>query len=91
MILDPEKRARLDFADYLQPGDVLSVEIDLSSNAILGASVASASSSKDPVTLVVRFDELPDGTIYTSGTTLDAKAKNVTVTVQDDGYKKTGP
>jgi len=90
-ILEPEKRAQLDFREYLQPGDVLSAQIDLTNNTILGVSVSSALSSKDPVTLVVRFDKFPDGTIYTAETKLEAKAKNVTVNVTNSGYKKTGP
>jgi hypothetical protein len=32
---------------------------------------------------------LNDGTIYTSDTTLNAAAKNLTVTVQNTGYRKT--
>jgi urease beta subunit len=33
--------------------------------------------------------QLNDGTIYTSDITLNAAAKNLTVTVQNTGYRKT--
>jgi hypothetical protein len=90
-ILDPGKRARLEFQDYLQPGDKLSVEIDLTSNTILGVGVSSAlGEDKDPVTLEVKFDKFDDGTIYTSETKLEAKAKQVKINVQNSGYRKTG-
>ena len=89
-ILEPNKRARIDFRDYLQPGDVLGVEIDLANNHILGLSVTSAL-DKDPVALVVRFDQFPDGTIYTAQNVLDATAKQVKVVVENSGYRKTGP
>ena len=90
-ILEPGKRARLSFAGYLQPADVLSVDIDLTNNTILGTSVNSALGGGDPVALDVRFGKFPDGTIYTAESNLDAKAKNVRVTVTNDGYRKAGP
>lgn len=90
-ILDPGKRARLVFRNYLLPEDSLSTEIDLASNHILGASVKSLlGQEKDPVALDVRFDAFPDGTIYTSQTTLDAPAKKVTVVIQNNGFRKVG-
>lgn len=90
-VLEPGKRARIEFKDYLQPGDAFSVEIDLTNNTILGLTVASSlSKEKDPVTLTVQFGKFPDGTIYTAETKLDAKAKNVTVMVTNSGYRKTG-
>ena len=91
-ILEPGKRAKVQFRDYLQPGDSLSVDIDPANNRVLGVGVASAlGKDKDPVTLAVKFDTFPDGTIYTSETTLEAKAKNVKVTVQNTGYREATP
>ena len=91
-ILEPGKRAKLEFRDYLQPGDKLSVEIDMTNNTILGVGVSSAlGEDKDPVTLEVKFDKFDDGTIYTSETKLEAKAKHVKVNVQNSGYRKAGP
>ena len=87
-ILEPNKRARVEFRDYLQPGDVLAVEIDLVNNHILGLGVTSAL-GEDPVALAVRFDKFPDGTIYTAQSVLDAKAKHVNVVVENGGYRKT--
>lgn len=90
-IIEPGKRAKLEFRDYLQSGDSLSVEIDMTNNTILGVSVVSAlGEDKDPVTLNMRFDKFPDGTIYTTQTVLDAKAKNVKVAVENGGYRKPG-
>jgi len=91
-IVEPGKRAKLDFRDYLQPGDKLSVEIDLTSNTILGVEVSTAlGEDKDPVRLEVKFNKFDDGTIYTSDTKLEAKAKHVKVNVQNTGYRKTTP
>jgi len=33
---------------------------------------------------------LPDGTIYTARTTLNVKAKEMTVTVENSGYRRSG-
>ncbi len=88
-ILDPGKRARLNFRDYEKPGDNLGVEVDLVNNRPLGVKVSTyLDDAKDVVTLEVSMGQLNDGTTYASKITLDAKAKNLTVTVQNSGYRK---
>ena len=42
------------------------------------------------VTLNVQFAALPDGTNYNARTTFDAKAKNITVVVQNSGHRPVG-
>jgi hypothetical protein len=39
------------------------------------------------VTLDVRYGTLADGTSYVAKTTLDAKAKNITVVVENSGHR----
>jgi hypothetical protein len=39
------------------------------------------------VTLSVGFGSLPDGASYNAQITLDAKAKNITVVVQNSGHR----
>ena len=39
------------------------------------------------MTLAVQMTSLPDGAIYAGQTTLEAKAKNITVVIQNSGYK----
>lgn len=88
-MLEPGKRARLNFRDYEKPGDNLGVEVDLVSNRPLGLKVATyLDSAKDAVTLDVRMGQLNDGTTYPSDVTLNAKAKKLTVTVKHSGYRK---
>lgn len=90
-VLEPGKRARLNFRDYEKPGDNFGVELDLVNNRPLGLKVATyLDDAKDVVTLDVRMGRLNDGTAYASDITLDAKAKNLKVTVQNSGYRKTG-
>jgi hypothetical protein len=82
---------RLEFTDYIKPSDLLAVDLDASANRLVGISVNTyLDSPDDAVTLNVGFAALPDGTNYTAQTTLDAKAKNITVVVQKSGYRPAG-
>jgi hypothetical protein len=89
-VLDPGKRAQVNFHDYQKPGDNLAVVINLANNVVAGIGVSSyLDSATDAVTLDAKMGQLNDGTIYTSDITLNAAAKNLTVTVQNTGYRKT--
>jgi hypothetical protein len=80
--------ARLEFTDYLKPGDLPTVDLDPAANRLIGINVNTYLDTRDEaVTLAVGFATLPDGTNYTAQTTLTAKAKNVTVVVQKSGYR----
>jgi len=88
-VLEPGKRARLNFRDYEKPGDNLGVELNLANNHPLGLKVSTyLDNAKDAVTLDVRMGQLNDGTTYPSDITLDVRAKNLTVTVKNSGYRK---
>jgi hypothetical protein len=88
-VLDPGRRAQINFHDYQQPGDNLAIVINLATNVIAGAGVSSyLDSPTDVVTMDAKMGQLDDGTTYTSDTTLNASAKNLTVTVQNTGYRK---
>jgi len=88
-VLEPGKRARLNFRDYEKPGDNLGVEVDLVNNHAQGIKISTyLDDAKDAVTLDVSMGQLNDGTTYASNITLDAKAKNLTITVQNGGYRK---
>ena len=81
--------ARLNFRDYAKPGDVLTAEVDPTSNRLLGLSVATyLDSPKDAVTLDVRFMTLQDGTGYPATEVLVAKAKDLSVNITNSGYRK---
>ena len=89
-VLQPGKRARLNFRDYEKPGDNLGVEVDLVNSRPLGLKVSTyLEDAKDAVTLDVGMGRLNDGPTYPSDITLDAKAKNLKVTVKSGGYRKT--
>jgi len=81
-------RVRVTFADYLLPGDHLAIDVDAAANKLQGLSVASyLDKQEDTVTLDVKFGALADGTSYTAESTLDVKAKNIRVVIQNSGHR----
>ena len=85
-------RARITLGDYLRPGDVLSVELDLAANRILALGVETyIEDAEDAVSFTVTFGELDSGVSYQSEIVLDAPSQNVTVTVQNSGYRRLTP
>lgn len=90
-IVDPGHTVRLEFKSYHKNGDMLSVDIDLPTNRLLGVHVASyLDSPDDAVQLDSTMGVLPDGTLYVAKSVLYAQAKDVTVTVENNGYRRNG-
>jgi hypothetical protein len=80
----------LEFSDYLLPGDKLTIQVDAAASRLLGLGVASyLDTPQDVVALDVRMGALADGTSFAEQTTLDAKAKNIRVVIQNAGYRPT--
>lgn len=81
-------RVRLELSDYLQPGDKLTIVVNAASNTLAGLNVATyLEKPEDVVALDVQFGSLADATSYTAQTTLDAKAKNIKVVIQNSGHR----
>jgi hypothetical protein len=81
----------VEFADYIKAGDRLAIDVDGASNQLAGVNVASyLDQPDDAVTLDVQFGTLNDGTSYAAQTTLDAKAKNIRVVIQNSGHRPIG-
>lgn len=84
-------RVGIDFTNYLKPGDKLTLDVDAAANRLLDVSVASyLDTPEDAVTLAVQVGTLADGTSYAAQNTLDAKAKDVRVVIQNTGYRQIG-
>lgn len=79
---------RLVISQYLQPGDAMTIELDPASNRLLTLAVNTwLDKPADTVTLAVQMNALPDGALYAAQTTLDAKAKNITVVIRNSGHR----
>lgn len=89
-MVEPGRRIQLEFRNYIKSGDSLKVNIELPTNRLLGLEISSyLESQKDAVQLDVVMDVLPDGTIYTSKTTLNAPAEKITVIIENTDYRRT--
>ena len=87
----PGQRAQLTFTDYLKPGDSLAITVDLANNRPVEAKVSTyIDSANEPVTLAIKFGTLENNATYASSIALVAKAKKLTVNVQNSGYRKMG-
>ncbi len=85
----PGQRARLTFLDYLKPGDSFALELDLANNRPVAAKVSTYLDSKeDAVALDVKFNTLDNNATYPSQTTLNAPTKNLSVSVENSGYRR---
>ena len=90
MVLRPPQQGkmRVEFPGFVQPSDLLAIEVDAKALLLTAISVATyLDKPEDAVTLAVRFATLTDGTSYTAQTTLDAKAKNIRVVVENSGHR----
>jgi hypothetical protein len=83
------KSVQLTFKNYEKPGDSLSIDMDTTTNRLLGIKVATyLQDQKEAVTLNVNIDSLPDGTGYASQIVLDDKAAELGVNITNSGYRK---
>ena len=84
-------KVRAEFKEFVQKGDLMGIDVDAKALQLLGLNVATyLEKPEDAVTLDVRHATLPDGTSYVAKTTFDAKAKNITVVIENSGHKPVG-
>lgn len=86
--IEPDRVARLDFHDFVQPGDLFSGTFDVQSNSITVLHIVTyLDSPSDVVTLGVTFDRWYEGTGYLRKVSLTARAKDVKIVVDYNGYR----
>lgn len=85
-------KVRVEFPNFVQSSDLMAIDVDAAALQLGAVSVATyLEKPEDTVTLDVRFGTLPDGTSYTAQTTLDAKAKNIRVVIENSGHRPLAP
>lgn len=88
-VMEPNKVIQFNLNDIVKTGDLMSATLDIQANAILEIGVSTyLEDAQDGVKLAVLFKRLPDGTSYSSQTTLDARAKDIKVVVENSGHRK---
>jgi hypothetical protein len=90
-ILEPGKKFKLGFPDYLQKGDLLSISLDKENKLLLGYSVKTfVSDPTDVVTFDIVVKALPDGTQYPAEITFNSSSQKLKIVMQNSGYKVGG-
>jgi hypothetical protein len=79
---------RVEFRNYVQPNDLMAIDVDAKAALLSALSVETyLEKQEDTVVLNVRFGTLTDGTSYNAQTTLDVKAKNIRVVIENSGHR----
>jgi len=90
-MVDPGKLARVAFKDYNKPGDMLSLDVDLTQNHLTNLAVTSYTDKpENMVTLGATLGSLEGGVIYPEHISLDVKSAKTTTVIDNSDYKKTG-
>jgi hypothetical protein len=88
-ILEPGKKFKLSFPEYLQQGDNLSISLDKANQKLMALDVSTyIDKPDDKVVFNVTYKDLPDGTQYPVNTSLGADAQNLKIVIENSGYKK---
>jgi hypothetical protein len=81
-------QVRVAIAQYLHPGDSLTLDLDPAASRLLGLAVRSyVETPDDPVTLDVKMATLPDGALYAAQSSLEASAKKIRVVIESSGHR----
>jgi hypothetical protein len=78
--------AEATFPDYLKSGDSLTISLSSAERRIAQVRVKSSLDS-DPVSIVVTFSQLPDGTNYPATTSLNSPAKEIELRISTYDYQ----
>ena len=88
-ILEPHKKFKLSFPDYMLQGDVLAISVDKTAQKLMALNVSTyIDKPEDKVVFDVTYKELPDGTQYPVTTSLVAAAKDLKIVIEQSGFKK---
>jgi hypothetical protein len=88
-VLEPGKKFKLSFPDYLQQGDMLSLSLDKANQKLMAGNITTyIDKPEDKVIFDVTYKDLPDGTQYIVTTSLVAAAQNLKIVIENSGYKK---
>lgn len=87
-MVQPGRLTRIELRNYLKQGDLLSFDIEVPTNRLTGMAVSSyLDSPDDAIQMQTMMGLLPDGTIFTEKTTLNAPAEKLNVVVENTGHR----
>ncbi len=84
--------AGLAFKNYAKPGDSMTLDFNMGTKKLAGLNVSSYTTDPShPVSLVVQFATLPDGTNYPASEVISAPAEAIQVTITNSNYQRLAP
>jgi hypothetical protein len=87
-VLEPNKKFKLSFPDYNEPGDLLAVSLNKADQKLMALDITTTvDDPKQKVVFNITYGNLPDGTQFPGKTTLDAREKNLKIVIEDSGFK----
>jgi hypothetical protein len=87
-ILEPNNKFKLNFPDYNEAGDILSVSINKPKQKIMVLDVStSVDDPKEKVVFNITYGDLPDGTQYAAKTVLGVSKKDLKIVIENSGFK----
>ena len=88
-VLEPNKKYKLEFPDYLQAGDKVGVSLDMEKGLLGGIGVSTyVDGPSDKISFQLKYALLGDGTEYPAETVLEMPAKGLKILISNDGHKK---
>src|SRR5262249_60991468 len=79
------------FKNYAKPGDSMALDFNMNTKNLAGLDVNPyVDDPSQPMTLVVLFATLPDGTNYANTSTIQVPSKNMQVQITNSNYQKVG-
>jgi len=88
---DANGKATIVIKDYLKAGDSLTLAMNVATDQLSAVTVSTfTDKAKDAVGLNVAFGSFPDGTVYAEKIDLAVKSEEMSVAIDNSGYKKLG-
>lgn len=86
-IIVPGQKVKLNFSNYIDKGDLVSINANIKSKTLSDYSVKTfVSDPTDIVTFDVVFSALPDGTEYPSSVKFDSPSEKLIISIVNSGY-----
>jgi len=83
------KGQKLEYRDYLKPGDILTLVLDPSTSQILSSSASTyVINSNDRAEIHTEMAQLPDGSSYPSHIKFDTPGRQMGIVATDSNYRK---
>jgi hypothetical protein len=90
-VVEANKKYTLEFPEYLQPGDKVSITLELQKGLFDGIEVlTTVDNPQDKIVFNLIYSVLADGTEYPSETRLNLPGEGINISIKNDKHQKVG-